>query len=152
MRLKYIFCKNINYWLRPLALVLALAGPGCRSRDQDRVAAGEQITVTDDLGRQLKIPRYPKRVMGLAPSATEMLYAVSDEDYIIARTQNCDYPAPVKNKPVVNNYPLDYETLVKLKPDLVFTVEGIGFTRPFYTLEEGIQDYVQQYLVPNRYL
>ena len=31
-------------------------------------------------------------------------------------------------------------------------LKGIGFTRPFYTLEEGIRDYVQQYLVPNRYL
>ena len=28
----------------------------------------------------------------------------------------------------------------------------IGFTRPFYTLEEGITDYVQQYLLPHRYL
>jgi ADP-L-glycero-D-manno-heptose 6-epimerase len=31
-------------------------------------------------------------------------------------------------------------------------LQSIGFTRPFYTLEEGIQDYVQQYLIPNRYL
>ncbi|PIQ20031.1 MAG: ADP-L-glycero-D-mannoheptose-6-epimerase, partial [Cytophagales bacterium CG18_big_fil_WC_8_21_14_2_50_42_9] len=28
----------------------------------------------------------------------------------------------------------------------------IGFTRPFYTLEEGITDYVQQYLLAHRYL
>ncbi|PSR53640.1 ADP-glyceromanno-heptose 6-epimerase [Adhaeribacter arboris] len=31
-------------------------------------------------------------------------------------------------------------------------LKNIGFTRPFYTLEEGITDYVQQYLIPNRYL
>jgi len=31
-------------------------------------------------------------------------------------------------------------------------LRNIGFTRPFYTLEEGITDYVQQYLIPHRYL
>ena len=31
-------------------------------------------------------------------------------------------------------------------------LKNIGFTRPFYTLEEGITDYVQQYLVPGNYL
>jgi len=31
-------------------------------------------------------------------------------------------------------------------------LRNIGFTRPFYTLEEGITDYVQQYLLPHRYL
>lgn len=31
-------------------------------------------------------------------------------------------------------------------------LKNIGFTRPFYTLEEGIADYVQQYLIPNKYL
>ncbi|RDC61760.1 ADP-glyceromanno-heptose 6-epimerase [Adhaeribacter pallidiroseus] len=31
-------------------------------------------------------------------------------------------------------------------------LKNIGFTRPFYTLEEGITDYVQQYLNPNKYL
>jgi ADP-L-glycero-D-manno-heptose 6-epimerase len=31
-------------------------------------------------------------------------------------------------------------------------LKNIGFTRPFYTLEEGITDYVQQYLIPGKYL
>jgi ADP-L-glycero-D-manno-heptose 6-epimerase len=31
-------------------------------------------------------------------------------------------------------------------------LKGIGYTRPFYTLEEGIRDYVQEYLIPNKYL
>jgi iron complex transport system substrate-binding protein len=83
------------------------------------------ITVTDDLGRQIRVPRNPQRLMALAPSATEMLYAVADEETIVGRTQNCDFPVRVKDKPVVNNYPMDYEKLVLLKPDLVFTVAGI---------------------------
>jgi iron complex transport system substrate-binding protein len=92
------------------------------ARSPDTVAV---ITVTDDLGRKIEIPKFPRRVMALAPSETEMLYAVADENTIVGRTQNCDYPVRVKKKPIVNNYPMDYEQLVLLKPDLVFTVEGM---------------------------
>lgn len=31
-------------------------------------------------------------------------------------------------------------------------LKNIGYTRPFYSLEEGVQDYVQQYLLTDRYL
>jgi ADP-L-glycero-D-manno-heptose 6-epimerase len=31
-------------------------------------------------------------------------------------------------------------------------LRAIGYTRPFYTLEEGIKDYVQNYLIPGKYL
>lgn len=106
----------------------------------------ETITVTDDLGRKLQIPRYPRRVMGLAPSATEMLFAVCNEETIIARTQNCDYPARAKQKTVVNNYPLDYEMLLKLKPDLIFTVPGITPPEAAARLQElGIPVYYQKF-------
>jgi ADP-L-glycero-D-manno-heptose 6-epimerase len=30
-------------------------------------------------------------------------------------------------------------------------LRSIGYTRPFYTLEEGIKDYVQNYLIPQKY-
>ena len=97
----------------------------CESRSVRQPETAMVITVTDDLGRKIEIPKYPQRVMALAPSETEMLYALADENTIVGRTQNCDYPAQVKKKPIVNNYPMDYEQLVLLKPDLIFTVEGI---------------------------
>ncbi|TXK48924.1 ABC transporter substrate-binding protein [Pontibacter qinzhouensis] len=56
---------------------------------------------------------------------TEMLFAVCDTATIVARTPNCDFPEGVYKKPVVNNYPVDYEQVLLLRPDLVFTVEGI---------------------------
>jgi iron complex transport system substrate-binding protein len=135
----YFFRENyILSWLRFLTLMVGFVATGCQSGAENKqLPTVEYITVTDDLGRNLKIPRYPKRVMALAPSTTEMLFAVCDESQIIARTQNCDYPAQVKKKPVVNNYPMDYETLVKLKPDLVFTVYGIRHTRIFSNFREG---------------
>jgi iron complex transport system substrate-binding protein len=106
-----------------LGCVLLLLAAACDNRQKQKPAPF--LTVTDDLGRQVQVPRQPRRVMALAPSATEMLFAVAEQGQIVGRTQVCNYPAGVKDKPVVNTYPMDYEQLVMLKPDLVITVEGI---------------------------
>lgn len=139
-----------NYLASCLGFLIFIAGivaTGCQSGSEKKQLSGvELISVTDDLGRNLKIPRYPKRVMALAPSTTEMLFAVCDESQIIARTQNCDWPAQVNKKPVVNNYPMDYETLVRLKPDLIFTVQGITSPEVAARIQElGIPVYFQTF-------
>lgn len=102
--------------LLPLALLL-----GCRS-ESDTAAL---VPVRDGLGRTVRLPAHPRRVLALAPSMTEMLFAVADTATIVARCPQDNFPAAVYRKPVVNNYPLDLEKLVLLKPDVVFTVEGI---------------------------
>ncbi|KAA5549597.1 ABC transporter substrate-binding protein [Adhaeribacter rhizoryzae] len=112
-----LFCSFLMFG----TLLLNLA---CESKKASQSAAAF-IIVTDDLGRKIQIPAYPQRVIALSPSATEMLYAVADEKTIVGRTQNCDYPERVKEKPVVNNYPMDYEKIVLLKPDIVFASAGI---------------------------
>ncbi|MET4076344.1 helical backbone metal receptor [Hymenobacter sp. UYCo722] len=102
--------------LVPLALLL-----GCHSETKNAAL----VPVRDGLGRAMSLPAHPRRVLALAPSMTEMLFAVADTATIVARCPQDNYPAAVYRKPVVNNYPLDMEKLVLLKPDVVFTVEGI---------------------------
>ncbi|UYZ59423.1 ABC transporter substrate-binding protein [Hymenobacter latericus] len=105
-----------------------------------------RITVTDDLGRAVSIPSRPKRVMALAASMTEMLFAVADTGTIIARTQACDYPAAALRKPKVNSYPVDFETIVGLHPDVVFTVEGMTSAADAARLQQlGVPVYYQRY-------
>jgi ABC-type Fe3+-hydroxamate transport system substrate-binding protein len=84
------------------------------------------VTVHDDLGRVFTLPAHPRRVLALAPSMSEMLFAVADTATIVARVPQHNYPAAVYRKPVVNNYPLNLEKLVLLKPDIFFTLEGIS--------------------------
>ncbi|WP_051359872.1 ABC transporter substrate-binding protein [Adhaeribacter aquaticus] len=138
-----MFVKKLFYFF---SIFLASLFYACQSK-QPQEKQINSVTVTDDLGRKVKIPANPKRIMALAPSATEMLYAVADEKTIIGRTQNCDFPEKVKKKPVVNNYPMDYEQLVLLKPDLIFTVEGITPAEVAAKLERDlhIPVYYQKY-------
>ncbi|MDB5270997.1 MAG: iron transporter substrate-binding protein [Hymenobacter sp.] len=123
--------------LLPLALLL-----GCQSEAEKTGT----VQVRDDLGRSLKIPAHPRRVLALAPSMTEMLFAVADTATIVGRVPQDDYPAAVYRKPVVNNYPLDLEKLVLLKPDVVFTIEGITSVDDAKRLQAlGIPVYFQRY-------
>jgi iron complex transport system substrate-binding protein len=102
--------------------------------------------LTDDLGRRLTVPARPRRILALAPSMTEMLYAVADTATIIARTQACDFPQAALRKPIVNSYPLDLERLVALQPDVIFTIEGITSQDDAARLEKlGIPVYYQRY-------
>ncbi|AMR27164.1 hypothetical protein A0257_08650 [Hymenobacter psoromatis] len=104
------------------------------------------VQVRDDLGRELTLPAHPRRVLALAPSLTEMLYAVADTATIIARTQADDYPAAALRKPLVSSYPLDLERLVALRPDVVFTVEGMTPPDAAARLGQlGIPVYYQKY-------
>ncbi len=129
--------------MRCLLLLLPLAClAGCQSEPNHAAT----VLVHDDLGRALALPAHPRRVLALAPSLTEMLYAVADTATIVARTPPDNYPAAVYQKPVVNSYPLDLEKLVLLHPDVVFTLEGITSVDDAQRLQGlGIPVYYQRY-------
>jgi ABC-type Fe3+-hydroxamate transport system substrate-binding protein len=75
---------------------------------------------TDDLGRTVQIKGAPQRIISLAPSNTEMVYALGLEDRLIGVTTYCNYPEAVKDKPKVSEYSnVDIEKIVSLQPDLV---------------------------------
>jgi iron complex transport system substrate-binding protein len=78
------------------------------------------ITVHDDLGREVVISSLPKRIVSLAPSNTETLFALGLDDRIVGVTDYCDFPEAAKTKTRVASYTNpDVEKLVSLKPDLV---------------------------------
>jgi len=125
-----------------LFIPLLLAVAACRS-GPDTAAV---VPVRDGLGRALVLPARPRRVLALAPSMTEMLYAVADPATIVGRVPTDDFPAAVRRLPVVNNYPLDLEKLVLLRPDVVFTVEGMTTPDDAQRLQElGIPVFYQRY-------
>jgi iron complex transport system substrate-binding protein len=76
--------------------------------------------VIDQTGRRVDIPDHPQRIVSLAPSITETLYALGLADRLVGDTDYCDYPSEARAKPHVGamlNPSL--EKIVALKPDLV---------------------------------
>ena len=77
-------------------------------------------TFIDDLGRKIYLAKPPQRIVSLAPSVTEILYAIGAADRVIAVTQSCDYPPEAALKPKIGTRP-SLESLVALKADLILT-------------------------------
>jgi iron complex transport system substrate-binding protein len=68
----------------------------------------------------------PGRIISLAPSMTEILYALGLGDNIVGVTTFCDYPEEAKKKPKIGGMTNpSLEAVVSLKPDLVvMTTDG----------------------------
>jgi iron complex transport system substrate-binding protein len=60
-----------------------------------------------------------QRIVSLAPSITEILFALRLEPRIVGVTEVCDYPPEARRKPKVGDYQISPEKVVALKPDLV---------------------------------
>jgi iron complex transport system substrate-binding protein len=61
-----------------------------------------------------------ERIISLAPSLTEMIYAVGGGNLLVGRTTYCDYPLEARSVPVVGGFGApSLEKLVALQPTLV---------------------------------
>ena len=76
-------------------------------------------TFVDDFGRKLYLAKIPKRIVSLAPSITETLFAIGLNDEIVGVTEFCDFPPQALEKPKVGYSQPNLETLVALQPDLI---------------------------------
>src|SRR5512136_2513696 len=86
-------------------------------------AEGKDRLLTDETGRKVKIPYPAKRIIPLAPSITEILFALGLNEEIAAVTNFCDYPEAVLNKPRIGGFVNpDIEKIVSLKPDLIIGI------------------------------
>jgi len=85
-------------------------------------ASGFPIHVTDTLGRQVALKALPQRVISLAPSNTERLFAVGAWNTVVGVTTVDTYPPAVAAVRKVGGFvpkSISVETIVSLKPDLV---------------------------------
>jgi len=80
--------------------------------------------LTDQMGRKVTIPDNPTRVVSLAPSITEIVFALGQEFRLKGVTRFSDFPDAAKKLPRVGSYVhLDLEKIVSLKPDLCIAIK-----------------------------
>ena len=76
-------------------LVLALASTGCGQRsgpEPSSLTAGQSITFQDDMGREVTV-KPVERIVSLAPSSTEILFAIGVGDKVVGVDDYSNYPA-----------------------------------------------------------
>jgi iron complex transport system substrate-binding protein len=70
-----------------------------------------------------------RRVVSLAPSTTEALFAIGAGDRVVARSRFCDFPPEARALPIVGDVEPDLEAVIGLRPDLVVGVGGLTSDR-----------------------
>jgi len=84
---------------------------------------GKESFFADEMGRTVKISYPPMRIISLAPSITEILFALGLNEEIEAVTDFCDYPEAVSKRPRVGGFiNPNIEKIVSLKPDLIIAI------------------------------
>lgn len=79
-----------------------------------------QIRVTDDAGATVTLATPAKRIVSLAPHATELLFAAGAGSKVIAVLGGSDHPPAARALPIVgDSSALDVERIVAMQPDLI---------------------------------
>jgi iron complex transport system substrate-binding protein len=104
-----------------LALILALAAPGCRAA----AGAPKPISLVDDAGNTVRLAAPPRRIVSLNPVFTELVFALGAGDRLVGRTSQCDFPAEAARVPDVGLWlPPNVEAVLARAPDLVLLYQS----------------------------
>ena len=113
-----------------IAPVLLMFFAGATSR-----AAG--LSVVDDRGATVTLTTAARRIVALAPSITELVYAAGAGDRLIGVPRFSDFPAAARELPQIGDASrIDLERVLSLKPDLVVAWKTGNHAADFERLEQ----------------
>lgn len=119
--------------------------PACAKRGAPPAAFRER---KDALGRTVRLPppERVKRIVSLAPSSTEILYAIGAGPSIVGIDGYSDFPEAVRALPRLGaDVDPSLEKIVGLRPDVVYTATSANNQRTAETLERlGVPVYVSR--------
>lgn len=106
--------QSLRYFL---CVALALVAP---------IRGHAEVSVTDDLGRVVKLMGTPQRIISLAPSITETLFAIDAGKQVVGVTDFCNYPPEAQRKKCVGGMTNpSIEAITDLESDLIIlSMEG----------------------------
>ena len=125
------------------AVFSSAAGP---SHPQSAIRSSDPAAfreVVDETGRTVRIPQPVRRIVSLAPSLTETIYALSLQDRLVGDTEYCDYPPDAKTKTKVGGgINPSLEVIASLHPDLVLATKSFNRPETTHALDElGMASY-----------
>ena len=115
-------CRLGILYLVLLALfgTLSACAPSADETTPSVSEASFPLELLDQADRVVRIEEVPKKIISLAPSNTEILYALGLENKLVGVTEYCDYPESAKDKPQIGGFStVDIEKVVAIQPDLV---------------------------------
>jgi iron complex transport system substrate-binding protein len=100
---------------------------------------GLAATFTDEVGRKVEVKGPPQRIVSVAPSVTEILFALGLGDRLVGVSSYCQFPPEALRKEKVGGYiNPSLEKIVALRPDLVIGIAE-GDLKTFVDRLAGLQ-------------
>jgi iron complex transport system substrate-binding protein len=126
--------------LLPACLPVAIAQAPA---EQSGAPAAAFRELTDETGRTVRVPQAINRIVSLAPSLTETVYALGLQDRLVGDTDYCDYPPDAQKKTKVGGaINPSLEEIAHLKPDLVLVTKHLNTLDTVHSLDAlGIASY-----------
>lgn len=122
--------RKLSLVLLAWMLVLSACGPVLTPTPtavpaEAATATPAALNLTDDLGRTVTLAQPAQKVVSLAPSNTEILFAIGAGPQMVGRDTFSDFPAAAKSLPDIGGSmgQFNLEQIVALKPDLVLAAE-----------------------------
>lgn len=118
--------------LRAGACVWAVLGPS-----MVRATDAARAVVRDDLGQQVHLAGPARRIVSLAPHATELVYAVGAGNRLVGVIEHSDHPPEARRiRRVGDSRSIDLEAVAALRPDLVIVWPSGNPAGPLERLEK----------------
>jgi iron complex transport system substrate-binding protein len=97
----------------------------------------------DETGRTVRVPQPVQRIISLAPSLTETVYALGLQDRLVGDTDYCDFPPDAQKKTKVGGaINPSLEEIAALRPDLVLVTKSLNRLDTVHSLDSlGIPSY-----------
>jgi iron complex transport system substrate-binding protein len=107
-----------------LLLVSVISLAACGVASPPPTAQPTAVTVTDDIGSAVEVVGTVERIVSLAPSNTEIAFALGLGDKVVGVTEFCDYPPEALAIEKIGGVEPNVEKIVSLDPDLVLAIGG----------------------------
>lgn len=124
-----LLAGSVAACVAPGAASVQTSAPPTATSDLDTPPPADfPVTLTDDLGQEVTISAQPERIVSLAPSNTEILFAVGAGDQIVGVTEYCNYPPEAQEREKIGGFSaktISVEKIVSLEPDVVFSAGAI---------------------------
>lgn len=129
-------------------LCLALSGvfllSGCEKKvnsdlsviSVSNVPETTSVTAFPALSCGVRIEKAPDKIISLSPAVTEIICELGFKDKLVGISDYCDFPSGLNAEKVGSTENPNIDAIVKLKPDIVFTLSELS-EREAYTLGQS---------------
>lgn len=84
--------------------------------------------ITDDMGENVKVPKKVDKIVSMAPSITEILFALNVGNKLVGRDQASNFPDAAQDIDIVSTYEgVDMELLLVKDPDIIIMDKSLDF-------------------------